>query len=392
MDSHQDLLKKGHTRDARRLAEAVLQQTPADAAALLTMVKAHLVEGEVPEAEARLAALEKQGVTADTLICRANLLVQDADDNAGGQALFEKALALGPERAEAHFGLGVVLADQDQMEASLPHFARAVALDPKMGLYHYHLAQNLLALERPEEAVAPALAAVKLNPLFPDGYALVARMLLVVGKAQDAQKLLNDGLKLLPGNELLLSELTNVDLVGGNVGGAFHTAAQLAQAHPDDAVAVGNLALLLLTQNRHREVLEICKTFEARGESTAALKCIEATVYEARQPPDLQAAIGCYEQAMAIDEDDWASANNLGQLLLRSGDEKLLPRAVTALEAAMSRSPGQLEPMLNLAIAYARSREPQKSKSLAQHLLSYQLAPNDPLRAQAELLVKAQPN
>jgi tetratricopeptide (TPR) repeat protein len=388
MDSLETLLKKGHTQEARAKALELLKTSPADKSALLTMVKAHLVEGEVAEAEARLGELEKQGVTVDTLICRGNLAMQREQEEAA-RAAFKEALAMKPERAEAHQGMGIIHAASSEYEASLKHFQRAVELEPKHGIYHYHLAQNFLALERPLEAVDHATAAVQFNPLYPPGYALLARMLLVSGKAQKAQKVLQAGLKALPGNEQLLSELTNVNLVGGNVGGAFHSAAQLAQQHPDDPVAMGNLALMLLAQNRHAEVMEICKGFEARGLSTAPLKCIEATVHEAHQPPDYPAAIACYEQAMALDQEDWTAANNLGQLLMRIGDDAMVPRAITALEEAMRRKPGQLEPVLNLALAFARAKQPKKSEALAQHLLSFGLPSNDPLRTQAEKLVKA---
>ncbi len=386
MKSLEELLAAGRTREARAQAEKVLRAAPDNPSALLTLTKALLVEGELAQAEEVLARLEKHGTTVDTVLARAHLAVQRAE-GATARALYQQAISMGPVRAEAFFGLGVVLAGVDEFDASLKMFERAVELEPRQGMFHYHLAQNYLALGRGAEAMKHVVVALERNPMYPPAYLLLSRMLTVAGKAEDAARLLKEGLKQLPNDPRLLSALTNVDLLGGDVGGAFQAAAKLAREHPSDPAAMGNLASLLLAQRRFAEALEICLGMDAQGLSTAPLKCIEATLYEARKPPDMDAAVRAYEQAMAIDGKDWVSANNLGQLLMRRGDKALVPRAIAVLEEALRRKPEELEPMLNLAIAYARANEKQKSRELALRLLAFKLPESNSLRQQAERLI-----
>lgn len=55
--------------------------------------------------------------------------------------LLRSAIALDPSLAEAHFHLGVVLADQNQDQQAASEFERAVALDPNWAEAHYWLGQ-----------------------------------------------------------------------------------------------------------------------------------------------------------------------------------------------------------------------------------------------------------
>jgi len=388
METLERLLAAGRTREARAQAQKRLKAKPNDRDALLALVKVELMLGELQSAQQKLERLEKQGETVDTVVARANLAVQGGDGKKA-RSLFEKAVGMRPERAEAFFGLGVVLAAGDEYQASLPMFERAVALAPGQGVFHYHLAQNLLALERPEDAARHGTLAVERNPAYPPAYLLLSRMLGVVGRLEDARAVLKEGLRLLPSDPRLMAALTNVNLVGGDVGGAFQAAATLAKDHPADPAAMCNLASLLLAQNRLPEVLEICRGMESMGKATAPLKCLEATVYEAQKPLDQAKVIKTYERAMALDASDWVSANNLGQFLMRMKDEALVPRAIEVLEQATKRKPDQLEPVLNLALAYARHNDVKKARELASRLLDVKLPATSPLRRQAEKLLAA---
>jgi cytochrome c-type biogenesis protein CcmH/NrfG len=94
---------------------------------------------------------------------------------------------------------------------------------------------------------------------------------------------------------------------------------------------------------------------------------------------------------MKLEPEDWASANNLGNLLIRwegGKPEQNVARAIEALEEARRRAPERVEPVLNLAVAYARQGDKAKSVALAREVL--QRASDEGLREQAERLIKAQ--
>jgi tetratricopeptide (TPR) repeat protein len=388
MDELKELLAQGLTRDARKRAQERFNHNSGDVEAVLTLAKAHLVEGELEQAERLIERAEERGTTADTLVLRGNLAGQRNDVN-GAKELYRQATEKTPPLPEAFFGYAIFVGNEGRFTESLPLFEKAVQLAPRGGVYHYHLARNYLELEKAEQAVQHLIKAIELNPLYPPAYLVLARILTMAGKAENARQLLQEGLKLLPNNPALLSELTNTNLLGGDVGGAFQAASQLAAKLPDDPAAQTNLALMLLAQARYDEVIGICQRMELRGRATAPLKCVEAMARDARTPPDTRGAIRCYEDAMALDPGDWTSANNLGQLLLKVPEaERNIPRAITVLEEAVRRAPKQLEPMLNLALAYARANDRQKSQDIATRLLQFQMPANHPIREQAERLVK----
>lgn len=391
MESLQELLESGQTQKAREEAERLLAEDPENLPALVALAKAHLVKGDLDDAEPLIRKVEQFGASTDSLVLRANLAGQrNQRDVALG--LYQQAAEREPPQPEAFFGLGIFLADKDDYPGALKAFERAVELAPRAGVYHYHLARTLLELEQPERALEHLEKSLTYNPLYPPAYLVFSKILSVLGKLEEARELLHKGLKLMPDDPRLLAELTNVSLIGGDVGGAFQSAAVLADLSPHDPAAQTNLAMMLAAQGRHAEALAICRGMEAKGLATAPLKCVEAMVLRAQQTPDLPGAIKAYEAAMALDPTDWSSANNLGLLLLQKEEDppdKNVPRAITALEEASRRRPDQLEPQLNLALAYARANQKQKSLELAQRLLQYELPPDNPLRQQAERLVQA---
>ena len=60
--------------------------------------------------------------------------------------------------------------------------------------------------------------------------------------------------------------------------------------------------------------------------------------------------------------------------------------AIEALEEARRRAPGRVEPVLNLALAYARKGDKDKGKSLASEVLARSGDPS--VREQAERLIQ----
>ena len=388
----EELLRQGRVREAKSEAERTLKQDPVNTDAQLTLAKVYLFERNLVMAETFLHQAEKNGETSATRLLRANLHAQQGQYQKAKEIL--EALVREPDpAAESSFQLGVILAQEGQAEAALPQFERAIAKEPHQGVFHFHLALALTQLERePKRVFDHLLKAIEYAPVFAASYALLSRILSANGKLAEARTILEEGLKAIPGDPSLTTALTNVSLLQGDVGTAFQSAASLAKQYPDDPEIVSNFANLLLAQQRFGEVLQVCISMDAKGKTNATLKMIEATALEAQKPPELDGAVRCYEQAMALDPADWRAANNLGQLLLRRQDgdvARFVSRAVTVLEEALRRKPGQVEPKLNLALAYLRANQKDKSAKLAQELVALGLPAKHPVRDQAERLVAA---
>ena len=81
--------------------------------------------------------------------------------------LAEKALALDPNLAEAHFSLGLALADMFDWPGAEREMRRALELNPNYGLAHDQYAWVLLTHGRFDEALAEERKALELDPLSP---------------------------------------------------------------------------------------------------------------------------------------------------------------------------------------------------------------------------------
>jgi len=385
MSAISELLAQGRTKDARRLAEK-----PNNAEALVALAKAQLVEGEVAPAEATIARAEAAGAQpAEVLVLRGSL-AGERDQVEQALGFYQKAAQMDPNRAEAHFGTGVMLAQQRRYQESLPYFEHAVKLQPRGGVLHYHLAQNLIRMDQHQRALEHLEQAVALNPLYPPAYQLLAKILCILRKQPAAKKLLEEGLKLLKGDVTLRGELTNVLVQMGDAAGAEAVARALVKDHPDDAGVQENHAVTLVGLGRAKEALEKIRDLEKKGIRTARLKSTEAVVLQARTPPDVEGALKALEEAMALDAEDWRAACDLGLLLLQKGTppERAVPRAVTVLEEALRRAPDRQEVLLNLALAYVRVNDRPRALELAKRVVALKLPDGDPAREQAERLVK----
>jgi tetratricopeptide (TPR) repeat protein len=79
---------------------------------------------------------------------------------------FEKAVALGPGRAEPHGRLATVLAELGLWEQAAAEYCRAIDLDPDVAWPHVNLGRALMQLGRPEEALEAFRKAGDLDPAY----------------------------------------------------------------------------------------------------------------------------------------------------------------------------------------------------------------------------------
>ncbi|MBN1203369.1 MAG: tetratricopeptide repeat protein [Myxococcaceae bacterium] len=391
MSAAEKLLEAGQTAKAKAAAEQALAKQPQDRSALVVLSKVLLLEGQLDKAEQHLARAEKLGATADTLLLRANLASQRGQlEPAAG--FFRSAVSKDPKRAEAWFGLGLVLFKQAELAEGLTALEKAAQLQPKNAVFVYRLGQVQLEAGQHEQGIATIARAITVQPRFLAPYLSLIQVLVEDGRALEARKVAEEGLKALPNNPRLLSALTAISLGMGDAKTSYQAASTLAAQRPKDPKAQANLALLLLLKGQREEALHICRTLESLGVNTAELKMIEATAHEAAEPPAYEKAMAAYEEAMALEPDGWKAPNNLGQLLLRmpaTPPEKHMPRAITVLEEGVRRKPDQPEPHLNLALAYTRAGDTAKAQAEARQVLMAYLPEGDSLREQAERLLKA---
>ncbi|HEX8820760.1 MAG TPA: tetratricopeptide repeat protein, partial [Archangium sp.] len=377
---------------ARALAEANLRKNKDDRPSLLTLAKLAAVEGEWQRAEELVKRATRGGKDndADSLLVQA-ALASSREQVELARSLYEQVIRTArPPRAEAYFGQGYLLASLEDFAGARKAFEKAVELEPEVAPYRFHLARMCFAQEDLKAALPHLEKALELNPLYPPVYVVWATVLQNLGELETAEELLRKGLELLPNHPELLNLLGNVLVARGNMADAFTITQELAKQFPEDPAAQGNYARMLMAAGHRGEALAVCQELAERGLATVQTKSIEAMVLESQEPPDFEGAAAAYRAAMNLDPEAWAPANNLGNLLLSRQDgkpEENVTQAIQALEEARRREPSRVEPVLNLALAYARQGDKAKSKALASAVVKQNPAPE--LREQAERLIKA---
>jgi cytochrome c-type biogenesis protein CcmH/NrfG len=96
---------------------------------------------------------------------------------ADGTAEFAEALKLEPLNPEAHFNLGLALANQNKFEEAATRFKDALKLRPTDPRSHFQLGQALVHLHEPGEAIVHFREAIRLRPDWAVAMDALARLL-----------------------------------------------------------------------------------------------------------------------------------------------------------------------------------------------------------------------
>jgi Tfp pilus assembly protein PilF len=174
-------LAAGRPRGAVPALEQALKRAPNSGVALLDLTEALAQSGQ----SARAAELAKRGTSDDPLFWL----------QAG---LFEKALALDPDLAAAHNGLGEQRAEAGDMAGAEAEFRAALRSEPDLAIAQSNLAHVLASRRELGEAAWYFERAVRLNPKDADTLANYAATLIGLNRPDDALRQLEAALKLRP--------------------------------------------------------------------------------------------------------------------------------------------------------------------------------------------------
>ena len=129
------------------------------------------------------------------------------ESNAQARQLFEKAVALDPQYAEAYtylswtyyreWGLRWSM-DPQTLERAVALGQQAVALDDSLPIAHSVLGEAYALQQQYDQALAEGERAIALNPNNADSYALQAELLTIAGRPEDALRAVAQAMRLNP--------------------------------------------------------------------------------------------------------------------------------------------------------------------------------------------------
>jgi Flp pilus assembly protein TadD len=121
-------------------------------------------QGKLADAEILLENLLRKHPNDSFLLHRIGVIAMQAKRFDRAVELFQRAITLKPDFAEAYNDCGIALRKLNRPEEALANYARAIALKPEFAMAYNNRTNALLDLRRPAEALDSCDKAIALNP------------------------------------------------------------------------------------------------------------------------------------------------------------------------------------------------------------------------------------
>ncbi|MBQ6289287.1 MAG: tetratricopeptide repeat protein [Clostridia bacterium] len=225
--------------------------------------------------------------------------------------LFRKLIALVPDDALYHAGLGILLYVMKRYEKALPELQKAVELDPSIAGYHNSLGVTLRQLKRYEEALPELQKAIELDPNDSSYHADLGVVLYALNRYEEALKEYHKAIGLDPDISayhfilsLLLHEIKNYE-------DSLQETQKAVDLEPDNADYHDHFADILYEMKRYEEaLLEIQKAVDLEpnnanyhnkfGNLLYEMKHYEKAILEAQKAIDLEPDNALYHSNLGI--------------------------------------------------------------------------------------------
>lgn len=321
------LAQQNRKSDANKELDTAVVLLPTDPATLSTVGKAKVQMGELSE----------------------------------GIALLQKEVELAPDLAAAHLDLALALAAGYDLPAALVQTSEAVRLAPQSGVAHFFQGRVLYDLSRTNEAQSEFETATRLNQRMPEPRYFLALINKQEGKYSQAASLLQETVKLQPGNARAWSMLGDCLEHQADIENALAAWRKAIAIDPKYSQALFSLARALRSTNRAEsdEVMERYTAVQKEHRIMDRADTLANNGVEAASVHDWPEAIRQLNEAIAACGDCASIADlhrKLGIIECQAGD---LDKGAKELLVAKGLKP--TDPVTQAAlelVARARSQHP----------------------------------
>lgn len=263
--------------------------------------------------------------------------------------LWNRTLACWPESYIAHCNLGIVLADQGQVDEAVRHFNRALELNPDDAKSINNLGKILSSRGKLDEAIQDFHRALQLEPNDVKTLNNLGVALADQGKWEDAVRKLDQALQIKPQDASTCYNLGNVFAAQQDFDDADQYYEQALQINPDFAEAHCNLGLALARQGKGDEAIQHYEqAIRLKPRYVEALNNLGGAF---TAQGDWAQAVQYYEQVLQLKPNDPKVLNNLGVAVVRQGN---LDEAVDYFNRALQLDPEDASTHNNLGITLAK--------------------------------------
>jgi tetratricopeptide (TPR) repeat protein len=301
--------------------------------------------------------------------------LQRQGQHAQAEVLFRRALAVAPDNADAHYGLGLACQAQGKLVEALASYQALIRLEPTFADGYQAIAdvlrlqQNAPAVEaapdaaqmqnrqgvalaqqgRFQESAACFREAIRLRDGYVDGMSNLGNVLTFMGQLDEARSWYEQALALRPHDARLLNNLSNLLREQKDYEGSAGRAREALALDANYAEAHNNLGTALLMLRQPESAAD---SFQKAVTLKPDLAEANSNLGEAlRQLSRYEEAVHWCRQAVHLRPSFAEAHNHLGAALTATG---ALDEAVEALREALRLKPDLQEARTNLAYALWR--------------------------------------
>jgi len=268
-------------------------------------------------------------------------------------AQYRESIRVDPYNAEAHNGLGTALGQAGDASQSIEQFHLAIDQRPEYAEAHNNLGSALFAERQLPGAVAEFKSALDANPDFAEAYNNLGYAYAAQGKADEAVTEYRKAIAIDPRHAPAYNNLGLALAAKGDLDEAIADFTKAVELEPAKADAEDNLGHALMAKgNLDDAILHFKRALDIGPESAEFDTNLGIALAKEGQLAD---AIPHFERALALSPDAVDAHYFLGKALVMSGKGE---EGLANWKQALSRDPDNLQVLNDTAWVLATSSEP----------------------------------
>jgi tetratricopeptide (TPR) repeat protein len=366
--------------EASQCLRKTLVEDPGSVPALVGLARVALLGRAFDEAmECLDHALSLQPSCAEAVALKGLYWIQQQQFEKAIEFL-EQARTMDPDLAMIYFNLGKCHCEIRQFERAEEHLRKAIQLRPGHFDAYGQLSHVEIATGRLADAANSMLRAIRINPRYLHGYLVLSSLCERAGKPEKAIRVLRAAIARNPEGFPVRERLCVLYASVGDFASAFQEALEITRHRTlyTDYLRVGSYAIALhnfaTAQQAFETSIQLSPTSWEGHYNLAEIYMSARLMEQAREhyQAALDKSLGAYQPL-----------NGMGLFVLIVDQD--CDRAIGLLRHANELAPSQPEPLLNLALAYAKKGDFPSSQRYAASVLPL-VGPGDPIYEQAERL------
>ncbi len=278
----------------------------------------------------RLTFLAAAGVATAVLVVLSTLTWKQVQVWHNSEKLWRHALSVTQRSSTAHYNLGHILADRDELEEAIWHYQQALRINPTDISAHNNLGNALSSQGQLEEAIGHYRQALRINPTDSLTHNNLGNALRSQGQLEEAIGHYRQALRINPAHSMAHSNL-GIALAGqGRVEAAMDHFREALRINPANSLAHNNLGTALAGQGRVEAAMDHFREALRIDPTNAQVYANLANIFTSKG--EFEKAIELYRRALEVKPGFAEVHERLGRLLTQQGRRD---EAIQHLEEAL---------------------------------------------------------